>query len=119
LDDADNVFAMVYGGKMIKKAKTVLNEQGQLVEVQSPTASDIVGDLDQKPSFEWLPSSCSEVEKDIDDPLTSFRDQDGRIKESSEILNMTGVQELKALEKVRDTLVAQQKETDVNNSLIQ
>lgn len=26
LDDADNVFAMVYGGKMIKKAKTVLNE---------------------------------------------------------------------------------------------
>lgn len=39
LDDADNVFAMVYGGKMVKKAKTILNEQGQLVQVKSPAAS--------------------------------------------------------------------------------
>jgi hypothetical protein len=26
LDDADNVFAMVYGGKILKKTKTVLND---------------------------------------------------------------------------------------------
>jgi hypothetical protein len=35
LDDADNVFAMIYGGKMIKKTRTVLNEDGQLVDVES------------------------------------------------------------------------------------
>lgn len=26
LDDADNVFAMIYGGKQIKKARTVMND---------------------------------------------------------------------------------------------
>lgn len=76
LDDADNVFAMVYGGKMIKKAKTVLNAQGQLVEVQSPVASINYNeeDLQQKPSFEWLPSSGSDNGKEVEDPLISFRD---------------------------------------------
>jgi hypothetical protein len=32
---------------------------------------------------------------------------------------MTGVQELKALEKARDKLVSLQKENEVNNSMIQ
>lgn len=94
LDDADNVFAMVYGGKMIKKTRTVLNDEGQLVEVESAAGSNVSEDecgLEQKPSFEWLPSSGSDKGKEDDDPLVSYRDQDGKIKDSKEILNITGV----------------------------
>ncbi len=48
------------------------------------------------PSVEWLPSSGSERDKcDIDEKLVSLRDQDGRICDNSEILNMTGVRDLK------------------------
>ena len=95
LDDADNIFAMVYGGKMVKKTKTVIDEEGKLVEVTSNRVTESSNDgedLDNKPSFEWLPSSGSDNEKvDIEDPLESIRDQDGKIKDTSEILNMTGV----------------------------
>lgn len=57
--------------------------------------------------MEWLPSSGSEREKqdgDIDGRLGSIRDQEGRIIDTSEILNMTGVRELKHLEKAREQL---------------
>lgn len=34
-------------------------------------------------------------------------------------MNVPGMQELKALEKARDRLITLQKETDVNNSVVQ
>lgn len=50
----------------------------------------------EEPSVEWLPSSGSERDKcDIDEKLASIRDQEGRIIDNSEILNMTGVRDLK------------------------
>jgi len=54
---------------------------------------------------EWLPSSGSEGEKrdgDVDGRLGSLRDQEGRIIDTSEILNMTGVRDLKHMEKARE-----------------
>lgn len=55
--------------------------------------------------MEWLPSSGSEGEKrdgDVDGRLGSLRDQEGRIIDTSEILNMTGVRDLKHMEKARE-----------------
>ena len=51
--------------------------------------------------------------------MVSYRDQDGKIKESKEILNITGVQELKALEIARDKLISLQKDSDPNTSAMQ
>ena len=69
---------MVYGGKMIKKTKQIIDDDGNLVEVVSAkvsASSNDVGDLENKPSFEWLPSSESDHDKaDVEDPLQSLRD---------------------------------------------
>ena len=60
---------------------------------------------EEGPSVEWLPSSGSERDKcDMDDQLGSLRDQNGRICDTSEILNMTGVRDLKQMEKARENL---------------
>ena len=49
----------------------------------------------------------------MDDQLGSLRDQNGRICDTSEILNMTGVRELKQMEKAKEILdIKQQKEPE-------
>lgn len=55
--------------------------------------------------MEWLPSSGSERDKcDIDDKLESLRDKNGHICDTSDILNMTGVRDLKQMEKAKEIL---------------
>ena len=55
--------------------------------------------------MEWLPSSGDEQENaDGVDDLNSLRDKEGRIIDTSEILNMTGVRDLKEMEKAREKL---------------
>ena len=69
------------------------------------------------PSVEWLPSSGSEGEKrdgEVDGRLGSIRDQEGRIVDTSEILNMTGVRELKHLERAREQLALKSKKEPAN-----
>jgi hypothetical protein len=50
--------------------------------------------------------------------MLSFRDNDGKLKESIDLLNVSGVQELRALENAREKLVTQ-KNSDVDSSLVQ
>ena len=60
---------------------------------------------EEGPSVEWLPSSGSEGEAaDKVDNLASLRDKDGRIIDNSEILNMTGVRDLKQMESAKEKL---------------
>ena len=55
--------------------------------------------------MEWLPSSGSEGENaDTVDNLNSLRDKDGKIKDNSEILNMTGVRDLRQMENAQEQL---------------
>lgn len=74
---------------------------------QSSRGSRLTNDIDDenKPSVEWLPSSGDEQENvDGVDDLHSLRDKEGRIIDTSEILNMTGVRDLKEMEKAREKL---------------
>ena len=55
--------------------------------------------------MEWLPSSGEEQENaDVIDELKSLRDNQGQILDTSEILNMTGVKDLKEMEFAREKL---------------
>lgn len=75
--------------------------------------------VSEGPSVEWLPSSGSERDKcDIDDKLESLRDQEGRIVDNSEILNMTGVRDLKQMEKAREKLDKKSKGEPENGQLV-
>jgi hypothetical protein len=47
----------------------------EVVSAKVSASSNDVGDLENKPSFEWLPSSESDHDKaDVEDPLQSLRD---------------------------------------------
>lgn len=69
--------------------------------------------------MEWLPSdeSGSEHADDVDQ-LQSLRDKEGKIIDTSEILNMTGVRELQQMERAREKLSVQGKKEPNNDQLI-
>ena len=50
--------------------------------------------------------------------MGSLRDQDGRICDTSEILNMTGVRELKQMERAREKLDQKQMRDPDNNQVV-
>ena len=59
----------------------------------------------ERPSVEWLPSSGDEhANANEGEELKSLRDRNGKIKETKEILNMTGVKDLHQMEKLREKL---------------
>ncbi len=114
LDDADNVFGVFYRNKPLKKRANSFDNQDS--RLQSRDDGD---EYSEGPSVEWLPSSGSERDKcDIDEKLVSLRDQDGRICDDSEILNMTGVRDLKQMEKARENLDQKSKVQPENGQLV-
>ena len=69
--------------------------------------------------MEWLPDSDSERDKcDIGDQLGSLRDEKGHICDNSEILNMTGVRDLKQMEKAREKLDLKSKKEPDNGQVV-
>ena len=102
LDDADNVFGVFYRNKPLKKRANSFDNQDSRLQSKNGDEDD---EFIEGPSVEWLPSSGSDRDKcDMDDQLGSLRDQNGHICDNSEILNMTGVRDLKQMEKARDKL---------------
>ena len=76
-------------------------------------------EFEEGPSVEWLPDSDSERDKcDMGDQLGSLRDQNGRICDTSEILNMTGVRDLKQMEKARENLDSKSKREPDNGQVV-
>ena len=115
MDDADNILGIFYQNKPLRrkansydraemKGAKGVEDEGEAGKQKNPNDNDksklneeSVDDLyEEGPSVEWLPSSGSEGEAaDKVDNLASLRDKDGRIVDNSEILNMTGVRDLK------------------------
>ena len=105
MDDADNVFGVFYRNKPLKKRANSFDQQDSRLQSRDLDENDGDDEYVEGPSVEWLPSSGSERDKcDMDDQLGSLRDQNGRICDTSEILNMTGVRDLKQMEKARENL---------------
>ena len=69
LDDADNVFGVIYRNKPLKKRKRANSFDNGDSRFQSRDNDGEDGDDDHEgPSVEWLPSSGSERDKcDMDD----------------------------------------------------
>jgi len=113
LEDADNVFGIFYKNKKLKKRANSFDDNPDS-RLQSRNEESLIDS--KAPSVEWLPSSASERDKcDIDERLGSLRDQEGRIIDNSEILNMTGVRELKQMEKAREKLDHKSKKDPSND----
>ena len=71
------------------------------------------------PSVEWLPSSGEEQEhEDGVDELHSLRDKEGRIIDTSDILNMTGVRDLHQMENAREKLQILEKKKPNDHQLV-
>ena len=71
------------------------------------------------PSVEWLPSSGEEQENaDGVDELHSLRDKEGRIIDTSDILNMTGVRDLHQMENAREKLQILEKKKPNDHQLV-
>lgn len=117
LEDADNVFGIFYKNKKLKKRANSFDDGNADSRVQSRNEESLIDS--KAPSVEWLPSSASERDKcDVDDRLGSLRDQDGRIVDTSEILNMTGVRELKHMERAREKLDHKSKKDPANEQVV-
>ena len=112
MDDADNVFGVFYRNKPLKRRANSFDNQDSRLQSQYKEDDEYDGD---GPSVEWLPSSASERDKcDIDEQLGSLRDQNGQICDNSEILNMTGVRDLKKMENARELLELKSKKEPQN-----
>ena len=100
LDDADNVFGVLYANKPLRR------KRGSIDQIhQTSRSQDDLFDERERPSVEWLPSSgdeCANVNEG--EELKSLRDRNGKIRETKEILNMTGVKDLHQMEKLREKL---------------
>ena len=108
------MFGIFYKNKKLKRRANSFDD-GADSRLQSRNEGSLVDS--KAPSVEWLPSSGSEGEKrdgDVDGRLGSLRDQDGRIIDTSEILNMTGVRELRHLERAREQLAVKTKKEPGN-----
>lgn len=114
MEDADNVFGVFYRNKRLKKRANSFHNQDSRLQSRDLESFD-----SEAPSVEWLPSSGSERDKcDLDGKLGLIRDKEGRIIDNSEILNMTGVRELRHMEQAREKLELRSKMEPGNSQLV-